>query len=94
METNKKEQDIEKALLKRALGYDTEEIVEEYTFGENGEKTLNKRKVSQKHYSPDVSAIKILLEYFGGRSFDEIDRMTEQELIAERDRLLKELTKY
>lgn len=89
----KEQKQIQDALLKRAVGYDAEEVSEEYSFNEQGEKFLSKRKVSKKHFSPDVSAIKILLENYGEKKVDELEKMTDEELFAERDRLLDLLLK-
>ena len=57
------EDKIRKALLKKALGYNADEVIEEYALNE-GEEVLVKKKVTKKHYGPDVSAVKILLERY------------------------------
>ena len=44
---------IKGALLERALGYDADEVVEEYGFSE-GEAVLVKRKVTKKRVPPKV----------------------------------------
>lgn len=44
-------QELKDALVRRALGYDTEEIVEEYR-EEEGEPLLIKRKVTKKSVPP------------------------------------------
>jgi len=93
LKQNNSEKKIRQALIKRAVGYDAEEVVEEFSYDESGDQFLNKKKVSSKHFSPDVSAIKILLEYYGEKSFDELERMTDEELSKERDRLLLLLEK-
>ena len=49
------------ALTKKALGYTSEEVTEEYQEGD-GEITLTKRKVIKKEVPPDMTALKILLE--------------------------------
>lgn len=75
------------ALLKKAIGYDTSEIIEE--FSENdGQVVLVKKKVTKKSVPPDMTALKMLLE---GESRADVTTMTEEELKAERNRLLKEL---
>lgn len=48
---------IKGALLERALGYDADEVVEEYGFSE-GEAVLVKRKVTRKRVPPDIQAAK------------------------------------
>ena len=52
---------IESAILRKAVGYEVQEIVEEYS----GENELIKRKVSYKHVPPDMTAIKTILELKG-----------------------------
>ena len=55
---------IREALIRRAVGYDTEETVEEYSgTGEDG--TMCRRKVTKKNIPPDISAAKLLLEEAG-----------------------------
>ena len=57
----KSQKKIKKALLDKALGYTTQEIIEEY--GMSGEEfVLQKRKTSTKTYPPDLSALQLLLE--------------------------------
>lgn len=55
---------IERALEKKALGYDTEEIVEEYV-SDGAEVKLVRRKVTKKNVPPDVAALKLLMESAG-----------------------------
>ncbi len=76
---------IEKALLDKALGYETKEIIEEY--GISGEEfVLQKRKTSTKTYPPDLSALQILLERKGG---NEYSSLTNEQLEIEKQKLLK-----
>ena len=88
--TRKKGDDVKKALIKKATGYDAAEITEEYCVGENGEVALSKRKVIKKNVPPDVAAIKYLLECAGGFEKN-VSEMSEEELLAEKERLLKQL---
>ncbi len=75
--------DVQSALLKRALGYDTTETVEEY--GEaDGEIRLIKKKVTVKNVPPDLSALKLLLE----SEVDGVANMTDEQLVLEKERLL------
>jgi len=71
------------ALWKKAVGYDIEEVVDEYGY-ENGRQVQLKQKVNKKGIAPDLAAIKLLMESID----DEYDSMTEDELIKERDRLI------
>ena len=77
---------IEKALLDKALGYTTQEVVEEY--GYTGDDfVLQKRKTSTKSYPPDLSALQLLLE--NKTCDDKYMNMTDEELEKEKQRLLK-----
>lgn len=82
------EEEIKRALLKKAVGYDSDEIVEEYSADENGNAVLVKRKITKKFNPPDINALKFLLEQ-EDFSDDEISKMTDEELLAEKRRLLK-----
>ncbi len=77
-------EDVEKAVLKVALGFRTEEITEEYGV-ENGELKLLKRKETVKEIPPDLKAAKLL--------FEERDwsALSDEELEAEKRRLLAQL---
>ena len=85
------ESKIKNALIKRALGFDSDEIIEEYSYDEDGNEKLSKKKVTKKHYAPDISAMKILLERYSSYSTEEIELMTDEELKEERNKLLKML---
>ena len=82
------DEQLKEALIKKALGFESDEIVEEYLPDENGNPVLSKRKITKKLNSPDISALKFLLEQ-SEFSDDEISRMTDAELEAEKDRLLQ-----
>lgn len=82
------EEKIRQALLKKALGYESDEVVEEYQVDE-GDLKLSKRKVTKKHFSPDISAVKVLLERYY-KTYDEvISAMSDEDLENERNRLEK-----
>lgn len=76
------------ALYKRALGFESDEIIEEYSADENGKCVLVKRRITKKYNPPDVSALKLLTlqEEF---NFEDIANMTDQQLAIEKQRLLK-----
>ena len=82
------EKDLKEALIKKALGYDATEIIEEYVAGDEGEIKLSKRKVTKKNVPPDITAIKMLIEE-GGKSVKE---MSDEELNEEKQRLLNLLS--
>lgn len=79
---------VRNALIKKATGYISEETVTEYSFGDVIE-TPVKKKVTKKEVPPDITAIKMLL----GESAEEISPdyrdMTDEELIAEKNRLIR-----
>ncbi|MBP5686916.1 MAG: hypothetical protein J6W87_03940 [Clostridia bacterium] len=74
------------ALKKKALGYNADEVVEEYA-SVDGKLELIKRKVTIKHVPPDLSALKMIID----EDVNNMCEMSEQELIEERGKLLKEL---
>lgn len=78
-------EEIEKAVFRRAVGYDVQEITEEYS----GENELIKRKVSSKHYPPDMTAVKTMLEL--GLDNDELKTMSDSQLKELKIRLLNQL---
>lgn len=80
--------DIEEALKKKALGYTVDEVVEEYGVGEDGNQQLTKKKVTTKHYPPDLSAIKTIMEMTDG---NEYQGMSEEELLKQKRLLLNQL---
>ena len=77
---------IKRAIVKRALGYDVEEVVEEYAQSKEGEIVLTKKKVTLKNVPPDVSALKILIDLGDG---EKVESLSDEELNAEKQRLLK-----
>ena len=80
---------LKKALLKKALGYEADEVVCEYVCDEDGQAKLSKKKVTKKHYAPDISAVKMLFEKFYGDEFSSIYSMSDEELESEKKRLLQ-----
>lgn len=80
--------EIKDALIKKALGFSCDEIIEEYSADEKGNPILVKRKLTKKFNPPDVSALKLLIEQ--SNSFDDqINKMTDQQLLNEKNRLLQ-----
>ena len=80
---------IEDALLKKALGYEAKEVVEEYVIDESGESRLSKKKITKKHISPDISAAKVLLEHFTNVEENKYEQMSLDELRQEKLKLIK-----
>lgn len=83
------EGEIRKALLKKALGFLSDEIVEEYSLDESGNPILNKKKVTKKFNPPDISAMKMLLERNDILTHEKLSKLTNAELEKEKKRLLK-----
>ena len=76
--------DLENALIKKALGYDATEIVEEYSSDNEGEVRLLKKKITTKNVPPDMTALKFLLD----EGTKDLTQMSDEELFAEKVRLL------
>lgn len=87
--TDSNQKKLQSALLKKAFGYDEQEIIEEFVSGEDGEVKLSKKKITTKTIPPDMNAIKILLDQSGVP----VENMTDEELKSEKLRLLKLLEK-
>ena len=87
MKKQSQEDAIHKALLKKALGYSADEIVEEYTVDEDGTERLSKKKITKKYISPDIPAAKVLLEMSGDES--KYENMTEEQLKKEKIKLIQ-----
>lgn len=81
------EQEIRMALCKRAVGFECDEIVEEYVTDEQGNSVLSKRKITKKFNPPDVTALRFLLEQ-SSLSDDDLSKMTDEQLLKEKKRLL------
>ena len=82
IEFEKYKNKIEKALLKKAFGYNYKEVIEEYVVDESGQK-LSKRKVTTKNVPPDISAVKFLLEEISQNSSVDYANLSDDELKAE-----------
>ena len=81
---NNSKDDLRSALIKKALGYDYKEVVEEYVSGEEGEVKLAKKKVTTKNVPPDITALKMLLD----EQHADLESMSDEELSAEKMRLI------
>ncbi len=82
-----REESVKDALKKCAVGLSASETVEEFAV-ENGELKLIKKKVTRRDIPPDIKAVKMLLDGDG------IEAMTDDELAAEREKLIKTLKEY
>ena len=73
------------SLYKKAVGYTATEKTTEYS----PEGEVIKRKVTQKHFPPDISALKAYLELISSK--EDHESLTDEELELEKQRLLQEL---
>ncbi|MBR5192094.1 MAG: hypothetical protein IKW33_01625 [Clostridia bacterium] len=78
------EDKLKSALIKKAIGFDSTEVTEEYAIDDNGEIKLTKKKVTKKNVPPDMTAIKILID-----DAVPISEMTDEQLENEKIRLLQ-----
>lgn len=81
-----KDDNLKNALRKKALGFVSDEVVEEYSLDADGNEVLSKRKVTKKFNPPDMSALKILLDE---EPDDDIGKMSDEQLLQEKQRLLQ-----
>lgn len=83
---------LQKSLIKKALGYRYNEVIEEYSVNEDGEK-LTKKKVTTKDVPPDLSAVKLLLDDLNVSTSENFSNLSDSELKAEIENALKLLDK-
>lgn len=76
---------FKKKLIQKAMGYDYEEVCEEYVL-EDGEMKLSKRKVNKKHCPADNTALRVLLD-----EKESLSDLSEEDLKKERERIIEEL---
>ena len=80
---------VNKVLAKKAKGYTVKEKIDEYVVVD-GVLTLNKRKIVTKNVAPDIAAVKALIEL--SVAPEQIESMTDEQLQAEKVRLLNVLS--
>ena len=81
--------EIKDLLIKRAMGFEVEEVVEEYS-ETDGKLVLNKKKITKKYIPPDSIALKYLLSQ-SEEDDNAIDNLSYDELISLKDDLLKQI---
>lgn len=84
-------ENVNNALFKKAVGFEQEEIMEEYGIVD-GELTLTKKKVTKKYSPPDVSAINKILE-ISENDENLIKTMSIEDLKKQKLVLMEELEK-
>lgn len=77
---------VKEALYKRAVGYEAQEVTEEYVGEDSGGVKMVKRKIVSKNVPPDVSAVKLLVEL---SAENDVKNLTDEELEREKIRLIK-----
>ena len=82
---------LNKALVKRALGYLNKEVTEEFCKEDEGKMVLTKRKVTKKNIPPDIMAVKVLLEMYSDNKDLDFENLSDEELLIERDKLIEKL---
>ena len=87
---DKENEKLTKSLLKKAMGYSVDEVVEEY-IKDDEELKLVKKKITTKHIPPDISAARALLEKYYNSDFDEIRNLSDEELLKLREEILSEI---
>ncbi len=78
---------LEDALMKVALGYQVAEVTEEFA-EVDGELKLTKRRRTKKDIPPDLKAVQLLL---AAKGVGDMASWSDAELEAEKQRLLKEM---
>ena len=91
-EFSKYKDKIEKSLLKKALGYRYNEVIEEFSVNEDGEK-LTKRKVTTKDVPPDMTAVKLLLDSLDVSKDVNFEELSDDELKTEIKKAMELLEK-
>ena len=76
------------ALYKKALGYTTQEVSQEYSIVDN-ELVLQKRKLNTKSYPPDLTALQMILGEMQEEFGCEYEKFSLEELEEEREKLKK-----
>lgn len=87
-----KNEDLNKALVKKALGFEAVEQTEEFGIVD-GELKLVKRKTATKVYPPDLSALQLLIDKNSASSDNKYANMSLKELEKEKLKLIKLLSK-
>ncbi len=86
-----KETDVMTALTKKALGYEVQEIIEEYSVDENNNERLMKKKVTTKSVPPDITAVKVILELENLNNNQSLKDLTDEELDEKINQIIKQI---
>lgn len=88
------QKELDNALYKKAVGYQTDEIVEEYVYDESGDFKLNKKKITKKFVSPDLQCAKMLLDKLKDNSKPKLREVSDEELLLEKQKVIKDLERF
>ena len=88
------QKELDNALYKKAVGYQTDEIVEEYVYDESGDFKLNKKKITKKFVSPDLQCAKMLLDKLKDTSKPKLREVSDEELLLEKQKVIKDLERF
>lgn len=89
---NKDIEAVKNALIKKAIGYTTDEVVEEYVIDDKNCEHLVKKKITRKFVPADLTASKMLLDYLAEKP-ETYDNLSEAELDEKAIKLFKEYQK-
>ena len=85
------DEDTLKLLKQCVLGTTTKEVISEYVFDENQNKmVLTKQKINEKELPPNADIIKLFYQHFLLEE-DSLTKLTDEELLKEKERLLQQL---
>ncbi len=85
---------LAKSLLKKAMGYTVDEVVEEYASDSEGnDLKLIKKKITKKHIPPDINAARALLERCFDRDINNLRDLSDEELQKMRTEILEQIKK-
>lgn len=84
-------EEILSALKLRALGYKTNEVIEEYSLDDNDNERLIKKKVTTKNVPPDISAAKVLLEFESETLNQDLSKLSNEELDEKINEIINKL---
>ena len=88
------QKELDNALYKKAVGYEADEVVLEYTCDDNGDFKLSKKKVTKKYVSPDLQCVKILLDKLKGKEIPKFKDFSDEELLLEKQKVLEDLEQF